>query len=1243
KLWARVVAAQPLAEDAHRAYVLLLAETVGRHAAMEHLHAVCERFPHHLRLTQLLLDWQEEEGPEAVEPIVRKLIEMHPSNAWAWRKLALTLAAQNRLDEAFEALAAAEPLEPASIGYFGVQGELLRQAGRFDEAKEAFRGAVRVSADATYAMNELISVCETHEERLEELTFIEGELLRQVGSGNGLLAFRDLAAGSLESDDLLASLRKALKARPDLWQAWAVVIRQLRFMVQLDDALEIAKAATERFPLLADVWMDLAEVHEARMEQDAEIAALTTAYDINPFWATPLSRLVELYRQREEHGKASALLEAAIARAPLKAVNHAIQARYLWNSGKRHEAFDRMRHTLTLDPEFESAWDNLCEWATELKCFGAVVDLAREQTVKRPGEIRSWMRLAQALHTIPDRPLIDDADLQEECLAALERVLELRPWHIEAHDLKAQVLAEVQRWVEAQEACQDPIWNGRPPIILRGRLAWITYQRGDPEHAVELMAEAVKADREYFWGLRHLAEWYEQLGNFAECLQATERLIALDPYNPVTFVRRAEARRALDDRAGAMADYERAVQLAPDYFYPLFQLFDLHVEDNNTEAARKLLDSADPTEARGDFLLRSLKLAMIEKDKDAAVAALEDLCIQGDDEQLDGGVGAFVEAEMEEEAEDVLHRFLGGGMNVCNQWIQLVTYRTSLDEVRERIENLPPKHLCRLNVTVAYAEALGEAGQADKLHDWVQANEALLRSKTWAWGQIGSCYSKVLDDKRCAAWMHDWQERKDVQPWMLMNLSLAVRGLDRFADGAVINRHVLENYDTDYTSFYHQTWLMLDEALADNIEAVEPFFESHELSELDANHQWVAALARCILMCLKADDKTAVLDEVHESLTEVAAKLDPIDRDWIFELVYRKCIRHMAQICDATGSTWEKLHLLMPILPNLKASNGDAEVHLESLRHALAENDSENALRFLKHVCGTGDEDALKEAVAALEEADLADKAEKVLLRLLVDSPAVCNQWIALAARRTDLEKVAKRISRLPADHLARTNVLIGYAAALAHAKETDLLLAWIEANEDDLHSSTYPWGHIAASLSGVLEHERLIEWMADWQDREDAEPWMLLYLTLAFRSLDRFEEGAEVTEHALGLEEDACSPYHAAWRAFDAALAGDMETTQAFFAEHELDDMDPSHHWVGALARAMLDVAASDDPAESLADIDAALKQTAEDVDPIEPDKAFDLAYVHAIRRIAEICEMSGSKWEKSHLKKPVMPARKE
>ena len=112
---------------------------MGRDAAVEHLRAACERFPHHFRLMQLLMDWLQEDGPEAVEPVIRKMIDLHPNDAWARRQLALNLAEQNRLDEAFASLADAEPLEPASIGYHGVYGALLKQAGRFEEAKENFR------------------------------------------------------------------------------------------------------------------------------------------------------------------------------------------------------------------------------------------------------------------------------------------------------------------------------------------------------------------------------------------------------------------------------------------------------------------------------------------------------------------------------------------------------------------------------------------------------------------------------------------------------------------------------------------------------------------------------------------------------------------------------------------------------------------------------------------------------------------------------------------------------------------------------------------------------------------------------------------------------------------------------------------------------------------------------------------------------------------------------------------------
>ncbi|HYP64549.1 MAG TPA: C39 family peptidase, partial [Acidocella sp.] len=89
KVWAKVLEVEPLGDDAHAAYARLLAETKGRAAALKHLHKTCDRFPYNFQLKELLVEWLHEDGPEAVEPVVRKLIDIHPANAWARRELAL--------------------------------------------------------------------------------------------------------------------------------------------------------------------------------------------------------------------------------------------------------------------------------------------------------------------------------------------------------------------------------------------------------------------------------------------------------------------------------------------------------------------------------------------------------------------------------------------------------------------------------------------------------------------------------------------------------------------------------------------------------------------------------------------------------------------------------------------------------------------------------------------------------------------------------------------------------------------------------------------------------------------------------------------------------------------------------------------------------------------------------------------------------------------------------------------------
>src|SRR6185295_3053522 len=166
QLWREVVAAEPLAMDAHSAVAQLCAETEGRAAALGHLREAVERFPHHAGLHQLWIEGLREGDPAAYEAAIRGLIGINPDDAWARRELALRLTSARRMEEALEQAELACRLEPSPGSHY-IRSRVLGAAGRIAEAKEACREAIRLSVDTDAAIYDLIGACDTLDERRE--------------------------------------------------------------------------------------------------------------------------------------------------------------------------------------------------------------------------------------------------------------------------------------------------------------------------------------------------------------------------------------------------------------------------------------------------------------------------------------------------------------------------------------------------------------------------------------------------------------------------------------------------------------------------------------------------------------------------------------------------------------------------------------------------------------------------------------------------------------------------------------------------------------------------------------------------------------------------------------------------------------------------------------------------------------------------------------------------------------------
>lgn len=185
--WRRALADQPLDGETQTETARLLADLEGRPAAIAHIRAAIDQFPHHYRLRRLLIEWLYEESPSVHEKEVRELLARHAKDAWAHRELAIVLMTQGRWEEASSSAETAHGLESANPIVHWIRGRILQGQGRTSEARLAMREAIRHSVDYQHAIEGLMGLCDTNTEREEELRFVRGELERQVIFGDGLL------------------------------------------------------------------------------------------------------------------------------------------------------------------------------------------------------------------------------------------------------------------------------------------------------------------------------------------------------------------------------------------------------------------------------------------------------------------------------------------------------------------------------------------------------------------------------------------------------------------------------------------------------------------------------------------------------------------------------------------------------------------------------------------------------------------------------------------------------------------------------------------------------------------------------------------------------------------------------------------------------------------------------------------------------------------------------------------------
>ncbi len=853
-----VCALAPLDLGAQREVARLLDAVEGRAAALAHLREAAHRFDHHWGVNQLLVEWLSDEPLAQQEQAVRHLLAIGPDAAWAQRELASVLAQQRRFDEAQQALEQARVLAPAAPAFHTTCAFIALLRGDRAAVRTACRDALAISVDNDYALQRLLESCTTLDERREELAFVYQQLKGQVTRGDGMYTFQQVARGTYEPEELLAILREALAARPDLWHAWVAVGRQHVAMNRLDEALELCDEAARRFPLLPRVHAERAELMRLRGERAAEQESLREALRLSPGWAQACCRLADSLEAQGDLAGSRAVLESAVRHAPGEGYLHGYLADVLWRQEERPLSLEHLTRALRLDPGYEWAWLALRTRGEECGEPERAIALAHEITASRAADTRAWLGLAAVT-----------ADEQER-LHASERAVQLTPLSVRAHSRRAQALVDAGRFDEALAALSATAWGEALPTELRAQRARIQAARGDVKTAVTTMHGVLNADPQYVEGWAALADWQLELRDFAGYLAAAEQLHRLAPNDPHALGYLAHANRTHGTNVDARPWLRRALQLKPDYAWAAGELFDLELEAGNLDAARAALDTLKTHSPSPTTLAREVELHARRRDKHAAMRRYRELLrVTGEErDAIRIAASALVAAGWRYdllETLDIAVRDPATHPAAGTAWVNfsLEIIGSGFMPAREALEN---GALGRA-AGEAYLEDLAKTRSKPRLRRFLRRMRGWLAADTATWGLVGYALLEAGFTDRASRWLADWRGRPGVQPWILLNAACALRDQGEDADAAAVSRRALE-LSPDHARVCHELWLAADAALAGWREEATQRLARAKAEESDAYYQCLMLLVETVLL-LDDPARGSPADRYREALTLV--------------------------------------------------------------------------------------------------------------------------------------------------------------------------------------------------------------------------------------------------------------------------------------------------------------------------------------------------------------------------------------
>ncbi len=280
--------------------------------------------------------WLREGKSEEAVKAWDALLAAHPGDEDLLEDLVESAAADGETEQALTY--AAKLIEASKDPYKKTlrsmrRGDLLAQAGKNDEAAEAYAATLAQVGEGSWLEREVLAQIEKVFRKQDRLADLTAEL-KKLAEANPrrLLIHRQLAkleASQGETDAAIGRFREVLKRSPGDRELREEFVRLLADGERFDDAAAELEKMIERAPAEAELQLQLAALRSRQGKADAVLAALKKAQELLGKDEGTAIRISGLMFQYNQNAAGETLLkEAAAAQGAGPAPSEALAAQY---------------------------------------------------------------------------------------------------------------------------------------------------------------------------------------------------------------------------------------------------------------------------------------------------------------------------------------------------------------------------------------------------------------------------------------------------------------------------------------------------------------------------------------------------------------------------------------------------------------------------------------------------------------------------------------------------------------------------------------------------------------------------------------------------------------------------------------------------------------------------------------------------------------------------------------------------